>query len=63
VYYRESKVSGRPCAGRLFWIWSAYAAAMSWLWSVATIAHFPHGAVWAIAAVAGALVLLATREF
>jgi hypothetical protein len=62
MYYHQPQAPEKPCTGRLFWIWSVYAAAMSWLWSGSEFFGFGHGAVWAIAGVVGLLVLLITRE-
>lgn len=61
VYY-EYRLRQRACIARLFWVWGVYAMAMCWLWNGLTAAGFSSGAVWALAGVAGVLVLLATRE-
>lgn len=62
MLYYEPKAPERICSGKLLWIWAVYAVAMSWLWNVLMAARFPAPAIWALAGIAGVLVLLATRE-
>lgn len=62
MYYYEPKAPERICTGKLIWIWAVYAFAMAWLWNGLTAAGFSAPAIWSLAGIAGALVLLATRE-
>lgn len=62
MVYHEYKAPERICTGKLFFIWGAYAIGMCWLWNGLTAAGFSGLAIWALAGLAGALVLLATRE-
>ncbi len=62
MLYREYTIPQRVCTGKLFWIWGAYAYAMWWVWNGLTAAGFPTPAVWGVAGLAGAMLLLATRE-
>ena len=58
----QPKPTDAICSGKLVWIWGAYALGMSWLWNGLTAAGFPAGSIWALAGLAGVMVLLATRE-
>ena len=62
MLYNELQPRERACTGKLLWIWGAYALAMLWLWHGLTAVGLPSIVIWGIAAVAGAAVLLATRE-
>lgn len=58
----QPKPSEAICTGKFVCIWSAYALGMSWLWNGLTAAGFPAGCIWALAGLAGVMLLLATRE-
>ena len=62
MVYHEFNPPGKACTGRLFWIWGVYAMAMCWIWNGLTAAGVPAACIWAVAGLAGVLVLLATRE-
>ncbi|HEY1976506.1 MAG TPA: hypothetical protein VGG89_08180 [Candidatus Baltobacteraceae bacterium] len=62
MVYHDYSGPGNVCTGKLFWIWGIYAVVMLWLWNGLTAAGLPAFAIWALAGVAGTLVLLATRE-
>lgn len=62
MLYYEPKPQEGLCAGRLCWIWGGYAIAMLWLWDGLSAAGLPGAAIWALAGLAGACVLQATRE-
>lgn len=62
MFYYEPKAQEGICTGKLVCIWGVYAFAMSWLWNGLTAAGFSAPCIWALAGIAGALVLAATRE-
>lgn len=62
MVYHEYPAPRRACTGKLFWIWGVYAMAMCWLWNGLTAVGLPPIGIWALAGLAGAALLLATRE-
>ena len=62
MLYQQPQVPERMCTGKLLGIWAVYAAGMSWLWHALSANGFSAATIWAVAGVAGAAVLLATRE-
>jgi len=61
VFYSQ-KARQPVCIARLLWSWCLYALAMVWIWNGLSLAGFPPPAIWTLAWIAGAMVVLATRE-
>ena len=62
MVYHEYKVPESACAGRLFWIWGAYALGMLWLWNGLTAVGLPPSLIWLVAAAIGGCLLACTLE-
>lgn len=50
-----------PCAARLFFIWGGYGIAIAWLWRLTAGDAWSQAAVWSVALLAGAWLLLGMR--